>query len=208
MPTSLVSMAIFSWISSTIFNPIFAGLCIIAYLLGSLNGAIILCKIFGLPDPRTQGSQNPGATNVMRIGGKIPALMTFLFDALKATPFVLLGQYLGIHDEFLLSLIGLFAVLGHLFPVWYGFAGGKGVATTFGFLLVLYPQLFAVAGIIWLAVFTLTRISAIAGLTTFSLVTPIASYILAPAIFPITLILATLIIIRHKQNILQLLSKE
>lgn len=197
-------------INVMLFNPLFLGLCMVAYLLGSVNGAIGVCRLFGLSDPRTQGSGNPGATNVLRLAvkhgknGKLPAALTFLFDALKAVPLVLLGQYLGINDSFLLSLIGLSAVVGHLFPVWYGFTGGKGVATTFGFLLVLSPLLFAVAGISWLAVFAISRISAVAGLLTFAVVVPIAAYGLFPAIFPTTLILAVLILMRHKQNIFDL----
>lgn len=192
------------WIYNGVQSPIFLVMCVIAYLLGSMNGAILICRLFGLTDPRKQGSGNPGATNVMRIGGKVPAFLTFLFDAIKAIPLVLVARYLGITDVFLLSLIGLMAVIGHLFPVWYKFAGGKGVATTFGFLLVLQPMLFVIAGLTWLAVFGLFRISAIAGLTTFAVAVPIACFLLLPAIFPTTLILAALIVIRHKKNIMDL----
>lgn len=192
------------WFYSELFTPLMLGLCLVAYLLGSVNGAILVCRLFGLPDPRTQGSKNPGATNVMRLGGKLPALLTFLFDAGKAMPLVLLAKYCGITDNFLLSLIGLLAVVGHLFPVWYRFAGGKGVATTFGFLLVLSPIVFAITGGCWLLVFGITRISAVAGLTAFVIAAPLASFLLLPAIFPTVLILATLIVIRHKKNIREL----
>lgn len=192
------------WIYDGVQSSIFLVLCVMAYLLGSMNGAILICRLFGLTDPRKQGSGNPGATNVMRIGGKVPALLTFLFDAIKAMPLVFVAHYFGITDVFLLSLIGLMAVIGHLFPVWYKFAGGKGVATTFGFLLVLQPLLFVIAGLTWLGVFGLFRVSAIAGLTTFVVAVPIACFLLLPAIFPTTLILATLIVIRHKKNIMDL----
>ncbi len=106
----------------------------LAYLMGSLSAAIITCKLMNLPDPRTLGSHNPGATNVLRYGGKKAAAITLLGDALKGLVPVLLGQALGL-DYTLLILIGIAAFLGHLYPVFYGFKGGKGVATAIGVFL-------------------------------------------------------------------------
>ena len=112
-------------------------LLIAAYLLGSVCSAIIVCKILGLPDPRTQGSSNPGATNVMRIGGKKAAIITLTGDMLKGVPLVLLAQYWQLRPD-LISAIGLAAFMGHLYPIYFKFEGGKGVATALGVLLALY----------------------------------------------------------------------
>src|SRR3990167_11457811 len=101
---------------------------IIAYLFGSISSAILVCKIMGLPDPRTEGSRNPGATNVLRIGGKKAAAITMLGDMLKGFIPVLAVKLLGF-DELTIALVMLAAILGHLYPVFFRFAGGKGIAT-------------------------------------------------------------------------------
>src|SRR3990167_7444007 len=101
---------------------------IIAYLFGSISSAIIVCKIMGLPDPRTEGSHNPGATNVLRIGGKKAAAITMLGDMLKGFIPVLAVKLLGF-DTFTVALVMFAAILGHLYPVFFRFAGGKGIAT-------------------------------------------------------------------------------
>ena len=115
-------------------SDIFAiALLVLAYLLGSVCSAIIVCKLLRLPDPRTQGSNNPGATNVMRIGGKKAAIITLAGDMLKGVPLVLIAQQLHLAPD-LISAIGLAAFLGHLYPVYFKFEGGKGVATALGVL--------------------------------------------------------------------------
>jgi len=105
-------------------------LCAAAYLLGSISSAILVCRLFGYPDPRTQGSSNPGATNVLRIGGKPAAALTLLGDVLKGTVPVLVAYGLGLSAT-AAALVGFCAFLGHLFPVFFQFRGGKGVATAF-----------------------------------------------------------------------------
>ena len=110
------------------------GLTVFSYLMGSLSTAIIVCKLVGLPDPRTQGSQNPGATNVLRIGGKKAAAITLAGDALKGLIPVLIGHALS-QNMAQLGIIGLAAFLGHLYPVFFSFRGGKGVATAFGVII-------------------------------------------------------------------------
>ena len=148
-------------------------LLIAAYLLGSVCSAIVVCKLWGLPDPRSQGSSNPGATNVMRIGGKKPALITLAGDMVKGVPLVLLAQHLQLRPD-LISAIGLAAFMGHLYPIFFKFEGGKGVATALGVLLALYwPLGLGVIGV-WLAVFAAFRISSLSSITAFA-VTPVVA---------------------------------
>lgn len=186
---------------------ILAGLLLIgAYLLGSLCSAILVCKALGLPDPRSQGSHNPGATNVMRIGGKKPALLTLAGDMIKGVPLVLLAQHLQLSTD-LVSAIGFAAFLGHLYPVFFRFEGGKGVATALGVLLALYwPLGLSVVGI-WLAVFGAFRISSLSSLLAFG-AAPLLSYYLCPGYMLGVVGMSTLLIIRHKTNIQALLKGE
>jgi acyl phosphate:glycerol-3-phosphate acyltransferase len=135
----------------------------VAYLLGSVSCAIITCKIMGLPDPREQGSGNPGATNVMRFGGRKAAGITLVGDFLKGFIPVYLANALSL-PPLLQGLIGLAAFLGHLYPVFFGFKGGKGVATSLGVLLGFSWMLgVAVIGT-WLAVYKLGKISSLSAL--------------------------------------------
>jgi len=108
-------------------------LCIAGYLMGSISSAILVCRLFGYPDPRTEGSNNPGATNVLRIGGKPAAALTLLGDVLKGVIPVILARSLDM-GPFVAALVGTSAFLGHLYPVFFHFQGGKGVATAFGLL--------------------------------------------------------------------------
>lgn len=140
-----------------------------AYLVGSVSAAIITCRMFRLPDPRTSGSNNPGATNVLRVGGKIPALVTLLGDMLKGLVPVIVANYLGTPQHFV-ALIGIAAVLGHVFPVFFQFRGGKGVATALGTLAGAAPVIGLLAITTWLATCLLFRISSVAALVTFALV--------------------------------------
>lgn len=178
----------------------FSILLVAAYLLGSVCAAIPICKLFRLPDPRSMGSENPGATNVLRIGGKLPAALTFLADAFKAAPPILAAVALQLHPM-MVSMVAFTAILGHVYPLYFRFAGGKGVATAFGILLVLDWHMFVAAGLSWLAVFAVTRISAVASLMAMVLAAPVASYYYAPQFFLGVSLIGLLILWRHKQNI-------
>jgi glycerol-3-phosphate acyltransferase PlsY len=135
----------------------------LAYLTGSVSSAIIVCKMMGLADPRENGSGNPGATNVMRIGGKKAAAITLAGDALKGLLPVLLAKALAV-DSLILSLVVFAAFLGHLYPIFFGFKGGKGVATSFGVTLgVTWWLGLAVSGT-WLLVYKVGKISSLAAL--------------------------------------------
>ena len=177
----------------------------IAYLIGSLSSAIIACKIMQLPDPRTQGSGNPGATNVLRSGSKKAAIFALLGDSLKGFIPVLIAKWLGFSIT-IQAGIALAAVLGHLFPIFFQFKGGKGVATMIGSLLALAWQ----AGLAWLGtwlfVAILSRYSSLAAITA-SLLAPLYTWYFTQNIHA-TLIIAVmsmLIIIRHHRNIRKLL---
>jgi len=147
---------------------------IASYLLGSISSAIIICKIVGLPDPRTKGSKNPGATNVLRIGGKKIAALVLFLDALKGAVPVILAHYFGL-SLFESTIILLCAFLGHLFPIFYGFKGGKGVATFLGGLIGLNFFVGLTFAIIWLFIAKVIKISSIAALTA-TLLSPIYFY--------------------------------
>ena len=182
-------------------------LIITAYLLGSLSAAIITCKLMGLPDPRTVGSHNPGATNVLRLGGKKAAFFTLLGDLLKGLLPVLFARALGITDYTWLILIGIAAFLGHLYPIFYQFKGGKGVATAIGVFLGvhLYAGLTFVA--IWLIMAKGFKISSLAALIATAL-SPLYFYLFShslPLTYGITFI-AIMIFLRHKSNIQNLIN--
>ena len=182
-----------------------------AYLLGSVSFAVIVSRFFGLPDPRTYGSNNPGATNVLRSGNKLAAALTLLGDALKGWLAVALASRaaptLGL-GEVHIALAALFVFLGHLFPVFYQFKGGKGVATALGVLLALDWRMGIVALVIWLALFALTKTSSIAALVA-TAATPIAAYYFrgGDMISGVVLLIAILVIWRHKENIARLAAR-
>ena len=139
-----------------------------AYLLGSLSFAVIVSRVMGLNDPRTYGSKNPGATNVLRSGSRKAAVATLLLDALKAWLPMLAVRHLGAPyglEQGTLALVGLAAFLGHLFPVFFRFAGGKGVATALGVLLGISGWLGLVCGGVWLLMAWVFRYSSLAALT-------------------------------------------
>lgn len=177
-----------------------------AYLLGSISSAILVCLFFGLGDPRNQGSGNPGATNVLRIGGKLPAVLVLAFDVLKGTVPVWVSYYLGLAPIFL-AFVAVMACLGHMFPLFFNFSGGKAVATAFGAILPLGLDLAALLITTWVVVLAFTRYSSLAAIiaVTFS---PFFTYLINPAYtFPVV-ILATLIVLRHKNNIIRLFTKQ
>jgi acyl phosphate:glycerol-3-phosphate acyltransferase len=177
--TPIMTLAITDWLW-------FGLIALAAYLLGSVCTAIFVCRLFGLADPRSTGSSNPGATNVMRLGGKLPALLTFLGDALKGVPPILLAY-------------------GHIYPVFFGFAGGKGVATAFGVLLGLDWRLCVGALLSWAIVFALTRVSSLASLITFVVLVPIFAYFWQIDLLPALSLMGLLILWRHRQNIADLM---
>lgn len=178
-------------------------LLIIAYLLGSISSAVVICRLLGLPDPRTQGSGNPGATNVMRMGGKSAAIYTLLGDALKGFIPVLLARLFGI-EGFWLGLIAVAALIGHIFPIFFQFKGGKGVATAFGALLAMTPGMALVAAITWLLVLVFSRYSSLAAIVT-ALVAPIYMLLFADfSYFVPMLFISAILIWRHWDNIQRL----
>nr|WP_279618543.1 glycerol-3-phosphate 1-O-acyltransferase PlsY [Ignatzschineria sp. RMDPL8A] len=181
---------------------------LISYLAGSISSAIIVCRAFGLPDPRTTGSNNPGATNVMRLGGKKAAIITLVGDLLKGLIPVAIVNLLAL-SPLALALSALGAFLGHLFPIFFGFKGGKGVATAFGAILGLSPLVALCAFGTWILVFLTTKISSLSALTA-AVLAPLFLYLFkAPFEIVIVVIMMDLLLIyRHKANISRLLKGE
>lgn len=182
------------------------GLIVLAYLMGSISTAIIVCRLLKLPDPRTLGSRNPGATNVMRIGGKKAAALTLAGDALKGVIPVAIAMQLSL-AEHQVGWVGLAAVLGHLFPVFFGFQGGKGVATTLGVVHAWHWPTGLIIDAIWLTFAKVFRISSAAALIAlaalpFILAAWQTDYWLSACI------ISALSLYRHKSNIQKLISGE
>lgn len=184
---------------------LFAGL---AYLIGSFSTAIITCKILGIEDPRKTGSKNPGATNVLRHGGKKAAIITLLGDMLKGLIPVLIAVQFQV-DTLTIALTGLFALLGHIFPVYYGFKGGKGVATFYGVIFGINWQLGLIAIAIWLAVAMLFKISSLSALVSI-FITPFALWYFSHSIelTSAVALMSVIVFWRHKKNIQDLLKGE
>mgnify|MGYP001340949426 FL=1 len=179
-----------------------------AYLIGSLSSAIILCKLAGLPDPRSEGSGNPGATNVLRIGGKKLAVMVLFIDVVKGVLPVAIVGMAGFNLTWVAATA--FAVfLGHLYPVFFQFKGGKGVATALGGFLALSPSLGGAILLSWLVVFFISRISSLSAIIAASLA-PLYSVWLINSLEArwIIFVMTTMLIIRHKSNIKRLLLGE
>jgi glycerol-3-phosphate acyltransferase PlsY len=181
---------------------LFTGLLIIAYLLGSIPSAVIVCKCLKLPDPRLVGSHNPGTTNVLRIGGAKIASLVLLADVTKGFLPVLLASLLHVQGA---GWIGVAAVLGHLFPLLSPLQGGKGVATGLGASIALSPPLAGVIVAVWATVVGVSRYSSLAALAA-AVTAPIAGLWLLPsAVLPL-LVIALLLIWRHYANIQRLLT--
>jgi glycerol-3-phosphate acyltransferase PlsY len=183
------------------------------YLIGSISFAIVVSRAFGLADPRTFGSKNPGATNVLRTGNKAAALLTLLADALKGTAAVWLAQQFGAPygvGESGFALTGLAAFVGHLYPVYFRFQGGKGVATFFGVLAIVNPWLALICGAVWLLIAYFLRYSSLA-----SIVSAVAA-VFGQAfgwgfdgVLVCVTVMVALLVYRHRQNIVNLrLGKE
>ncbi len=178
-----------------------------AYLIGSISFGILISKAFGLPDPRTVGSGNPGATNVLRSGKKLPAILTLLGDALKGW----LPVWLALQSNMLMwvvATVGLAVFLGHLYPIYFKFKGGKGVATALGILLAISPMLALAALVAWVIVFAASRYVSLASIITALFVPLHAYYYLRPYkdYFLMVLVLAVLLIWRHRINIQKLIA--
>ena len=180
----------------------------LAYLMGSLSTAVIVSKLFGLPDPRQEGSKNPGATNVLRLGGKKAAAISLIGDALKGLIPVLIARHFELPVE-ILAAVGLAAFLGHLFPVFFGFRGGKGVATALGVLsgFSIWVGLAVLAT--WLLMAFLFRISSLAALLAAAL-SPLYLWLIlhSGVLAGAALAMALLLISRHRGNIERLLKGE
>ena len=184
------------------------GLVIAAYLIGSISSAIIVCRLMGLPDPRSEGSNNPGATNVLRIGGKKAAVITLLGDMLKGVLPVAAGHLLDV-STLTFALAAMAAFLGHLYPVFFGFKGGKGVATALGTQFGLHWGIgLAVAGI-WLFMAKVVKISSLSALVSMALA-PVIIYWIWPAdeLIVMQTTMSIILFWRHKSNIQRLLSGE
>lgn len=191
--------------TENLINP---GLIIFAYLLGSVSSAIIVCKLMGLPDPRTQGSNNPGATNVLRIGGKKAAAITLFGDTLKGFIPVSLAHFLTTSD-LVFALTGMAAFLGHLYPVFFSFKGGKGVATALGIQFGLQWQIGLVIAATWLFMAKGLKISSLAALVSMALA-PLVVWWFWPATELIVMqsVITVLLFWRHRGNIQKLISGE
>lgn len=180
----------------------------LAYLIGSVSSAIIVCRLMGLDDPRKQGSGNPGATNVMRIGGKKAATITLLGDALKGFLPVLIAKSLGV-DTLILGLVVFAAFLGHLYPVFFGFKGGKGVATTFGLSLGVTWLLGLAVLATWYIIYKIGKISSLSAIITAVLSPAYVWFISGDEYLLIAFVLVSVVLLcRHKSNIRRLIAGE
>lgn len=177
---------------------------LVAYLIGSISFAIIVSRLMSLNDPRSYGSGNPGATNVLRSGNKVAAILTLLGDALKGVIPVVLAKYFQLGDV-VIAAVALAVFLGHLWPVFFRFQGGKGVATAVGVLLSLNPWLGLACLLTWLLVAFTTRLSSLAALTA-ALLAPFYCIYLTPSlpIDVVVMVMSILLVWRHKKNIVGL----
>ncbi len=180
-------------------------LILISYLLGSVSSAIIVCKVMGLPDPRTLGSNNPGATNVLRIGGKKAAAITLLGDTLKGLLPVVTANLIGV-SPMILAAVALASFLGHLYPIFFRLQGGKGVATALGCQFGLGWQIGGVIALIWLFMAKVLKISSLAALVCMALAPLVVWFFWpAPELVGMQIIMSILLFWRHRSNIRNLL---
>ena len=179
---------------------------ICAYLLGSISFAIVAMKVFRLPDPRLVGSGNPGATNMMRQSGRKAGIFTFIGDFMKAVLAVLLAVYFG-SSEWIIALAGLAVFLGHLFPVYHRFRGGKGIATLFGCITVWNGSAVLLVFAIWLVLLAVFRYVSVAGILA-AVSVPVIIWVLTQslALLMSAVLMAALAVVRHRDNIQRLLS--
>ncbi len=177
-----------------------------AYLLGSVSFGILISKLFDLSDPRTVGSGNPGATNVLRSGKKSAALLTLLGDAFKGWLPVSLALWAGLSTT-VICLVGLGVFLGHLYPIYYKFKGGKGVATALGVMVAVSPWLALATAMVWGVVFYFSRYASLASILA-AIAAPITAYFLLPPAKYVLMVfvMAALLVWRHRSNIKKLLA--
>ena len=185
---------------------------VLGYLVGSLSFAVIVSWVFRLPDPHTYGSGNPGATNVLRTGRKLAAALTLAGDAGKGWVAVYLAQRFAMDygvGEAGIAAVAIAAFLGHLYPVFFGFRGGKGVATALGIMLALNPWLGLAALATWIAIAVIFRISSLAALIA-AVLAPVWSFCLSGWNFAMLAVTAVslLLLWRHRENIRRLRSGE
>lgn len=179
---------------------------IIAYFCGSLSGAMIVSRMMHLRNPLEYGSHNPGATNMLRINGKLPAMLVLVFDMLKGTIPVYIAYRIGI-SPFFLGMVGIAACLGHIFPCFFGFHGGKGVATALGMMMPIGLDFTGCFILTWLLALFVTGYSSVASIVGF-LFAPLYVWIFkAELTLPVTM-LSCVIIIRHSSNIMRLFKGE
>jgi glycerol-3-phosphate acyltransferase PlsY len=176
-----------------------------SYLIGAISFGIVISHIFSLPDPRTIGSKNPGATNVLRTGKKIAALLTLLGDALKGALTVGLAQYFEL-PSLIVGFIAIATLIGHVFPIYYGFKGGKGVATAAGILFMFSWVMGLIVLAIWLGVFFIWRYSSLAAILAACL-SPVIGFFYKIDFYELiaTSIIALILILRHIENIKRLI---
>ncbi|MET0066292.1 MAG: glycerol-3-phosphate 1-O-acyltransferase PlsY [Candidatus Thiodiazotropha sp.] len=176
-----------------------------AYLVGSISSAILVCRLMGLPDPRSQGSNNPGATNVLRIGGKKAAAITLFGDSVKGLLPMLVAHAIGV-SPLVLALTGMAAFLGHLYPVFFSFRGGKGVATALGVQFGLHWGVGVAVGLVWLFMAKVAKISSLSALVSMALA-PLFVWLIwpDPALITMQVVMSLLLFWRHRSNIQNLL---
>ncbi|MEP4888445.1 MAG: glycerol-3-phosphate 1-O-acyltransferase PlsY [Aliiglaciecola sp.] len=173
-----------------------------AYLAGSISSAMLVSSLFYLPNPRLHGSGNPGATNILRLGGRLPAVLVLLFDVLKGTIPVWFSYYLGF-SPLVLGFVAIAACLGHIFPLFFSFKGGKAVATAFGAMLPIGVELAGALIACWGLVVFATGYSSLAAISAVAL-SPVITYFVKPEYTLPVSMLAVLIILRHKDNLIRL----
>ena len=174
----------------------------VGYLFGSIPFGLILTRLAGKGDIREIGSGNIGATNVLRTGSKPLAALTMVLDCLKATAAILLAQYWWGQDVGAIAAAG--AMVGHLYPVWLGFRGGKGAATFLGVLVALLPIAALVYALVWLIVLLTFRISSMAGMAA-AISAPLSAYLLNSSLYVLLLGFTALVLWKHRENIARLL---
>ena len=177
----------------------------VAYLFGSVSSAVVISRLYRLPDPRSAGSGNPGATNVLRLGGRFPALLVLVMDILKGTIPVYGSYFIGIEPVFL-GFIAIAACLGHIFPLYFHFQGGKAVATAFGAMLPIGLELAGLLVLTWGIVVFISGYSSLGALVAVSLA-PLFTFFIKPVYTIPVAMLSVLIIARHRSNIVRLLNK-
>ena len=178
----------------------------LAYLSGSLSSAVIVSRLFHLPDPRLFGSKNPGATNILRLGGRFPAALVLGFDIFKGLAPVYLSYWWDL-PVIVLGLFAMSACLGHSFPLYFGFKGGKAVATAFGALLPIGLGLAGAMIATWVTVVFLTGYSSLGAITA-TLLAPVFTYFIKPEYTLAVIMLSGFILLRHRHNIVRLLTRE